>query len=369
MALTKPILFNIPAFDAGNSQLFTFNVIGGNQVVKNTLQILNNVTLQQVYQQTQTTFKFEHTVSANLLVNGTQYQARIQTVDAQNNVSPWSDPILFWCYTTPSFSFTNLPFDTIIINSSYNFEVTYNQLQGELLNSYTMNLYEVGGTVPISSSGVQYVSSSILPTLLSYLFTGFETGAVYQIECVGITVENTAISTGRINFSVIYEKPSVFTLMALENNCSGGYITIASNIVLIKGESNPDPPIYIDDKEVDIRGEGHWIRWVEGYSIASNFTFGLWFRDANPNTKLMEFSNVNGDKFWINYREGYLDDDNTNSLQIYVELYAQDVQYDLKYYIYSNYIDIPTDSEQIFMYMRRINNIYDLTIKNRGVIV
>ena len=42
MALTKPILNNVAAFDASNSQAFTFNVVGGSQVVGNTLTIKDN---------------------------------------------------------------------------------------------------------------------------------------------------------------------------------------------------------------------------------------------------------------------------------------------------------------------------------------
>ena len=34
MALTRPILYSVPAFDATNQYTFSFNVIGGDQVVK-----------------------------------------------------------------------------------------------------------------------------------------------------------------------------------------------------------------------------------------------------------------------------------------------------------------------------------------------
>ena len=39
MALTTPILYNVPAFDATKEQVFTFAVVGGSQVVANTLTI------------------------------------------------------------------------------------------------------------------------------------------------------------------------------------------------------------------------------------------------------------------------------------------------------------------------------------------
>ena len=75
MALTTPILYSVSAFDATQAQTFLFNVLGGSQVVANTLTIKNNATLAVVYSATQTTFKFEHILPANTLTNGTYYQA------------------------------------------------------------------------------------------------------------------------------------------------------------------------------------------------------------------------------------------------------------------------------------------------------
>ena len=69
MALTKPILNNVAAFDASNSQAFTFNVVGGSQVVGNTLTIKDNTTLNTVYNNTQTSFKLQHIVPAGTLSN------------------------------------------------------------------------------------------------------------------------------------------------------------------------------------------------------------------------------------------------------------------------------------------------------------
>lgn len=48
MALTTPILYSIPAFDAQNSFIFQFASIGGSQVVANTLTIKDNATLTTI---------------------------------------------------------------------------------------------------------------------------------------------------------------------------------------------------------------------------------------------------------------------------------------------------------------------------------
>ena len=69
MALTKPTLAQIAAFDATNPQQFKFFSQGGSQVTGNILTIKNNVTLEQVYKQMVTTFAYIHTLPANTLVN------------------------------------------------------------------------------------------------------------------------------------------------------------------------------------------------------------------------------------------------------------------------------------------------------------
>ena len=50
--MTKPIVNPVNAFDANNEHTFSFTSIGGNQVVKNEIQIKNNSTEQVVYQHT-----------------------------------------------------------------------------------------------------------------------------------------------------------------------------------------------------------------------------------------------------------------------------------------------------------------------------
>ena len=181
MALTTPILYSVPAFDAQNSFVFQFASIGGNQVIANTLTIKNNATLTTVYSATQTTFKFEHTLPANTLTNGTYYQATLTTKDAQGNISNASVPIQFYCYSQPSFEISNMPTGNIVTNSSYAFTVTYNQAQGETLNAYVFNLYSASGAL-ISTSNTMYNTNTSLPLSVSYLFSGFEDKTTYSIE-------------------------------------------------------------------------------------------------------------------------------------------------------------------------------------------
>lgn len=360
MSLTRPTLISVPSFDATQSYTFTFTVQSGSaQIVANELVIRNQTDNTVVYNEKQETFKYEHIVDADELTNGTYYNATVSVFDADGNQSPTSIPIQFWCYSTPSITFTNIPESNIITNASFNFTFTYAQNEGEALNSYVVNLYNAFQS-QIATSGVLYAQNGTPPYNGNYLFTGFEDNTVYYIEIVGTTVNGAIVSTGQIQFTVKYLRPDLFTLIELTNNCEEGYITLKSNIVLIEGESNPSPPTYIDDKEVDLTGNGSWVEWNDGYSISGNFLGRLWFRKPTPYAQIMQFSNTDGQTIILRYMQGY-ENVNAPDIQSYVELYVQSVNgYD--YYIYSNYIDTLPDASYYNVWLTRVNGIYQLQL-------
>lgn len=360
MALTTPILYSIPAFDATKEQTFTFASISGSQVVANTLTIKNNATLDTVYSETQTTFKFEHILPAGTLSNGTYYQAALTTKDAQGNESNPSTPIQFYCYAQPSFAISNMPAGNVVANSSYAFEVTYNQIQGEVLNAYVFNLYSASGAL-ISTSGTLYNTSTTLPLTVSYLFSGFEDKASYSVEVTGVTANGTQITTGRINFTTSYTSPDTFSFLFLTNNCKGGYVTIESNVIGIDAETNPDPPIYIDNKEINLRDDGAYVSWTDGYQINGNWTMRIWGRNFRPNKEIFRFSNINGDIIAIIYCE---DDKDKKS---WFEMRAVHGVNVWGYTTESVHINTPETIEQLCCWLRRVDNLYELKIENRGV--
>lgn len=360
MALTRPTLIAVPSFDATQPYTFTFTAQSGSaQIVANQLTIRTQSDNTVVYDEKQETFKYEHVVNADELTNGTYYNAVVSVFDADDNQSPTSIPIQFWCYSTPSITFTNIPANNIITNASFNFTFTYAQNEGEALNSYVVNLYNAFQS-QIATSGVVYTQTGTPPYDGSYLFAGFEDNTVYYIEIVGTTVNGAIVSTGQIQFTVKYEQPDLFTLVELTNNCEEGYITLKSNIVIIEGTSNPDPPTYINDQEVDLTENGSWVEWNDGYSVSGDFLTRLWFRSPNPYTQIMQFSNAQGQTITLNYMLGY---ENVESpdLQSYVEVYVQSID-GMEYYIYSNYIDTLPDTSYYNVWLTRVNGIYQLQL-------
>lgn len=361
--LVRPTMVSTPAFDATQEHTFTFVVQGSTaQITANRLTIRNQDTNDIVYQEQQETFRYAHVVNADELTNNTYYNATVVVIDAEGNESPESTPIQFWCYTTPTVEFDNLPENNIIQNASFNFQFTYNQVEGEAINSYIMNLYDSSGAV-ISTSGIQYATNGTPPYNGSYLYAGFENATAYSIELQATTVNGTIVSTGLVAITVQYTRPDLFTLLELTNNCDEGYISIRSNIILVEGESNPDPPTYIDNEEVDLRQDGSYVEWNEGYSISGDYLTRVWFRDPTPNTTIVQFSTADGQTIQVNYREGYENVD-ASDMQGYIEVYVQSYgeQQRLAYYVYSNFVDIQPDTGKYMLWLNRVNYIYDVRL-------
>lgn len=277
MALTTPTLMQQNAFDATQAHVFTFNVYSGSQITGSKLTIKNNATLETVYDGTETSYAFEHTVSANTLTNGVYYQASIQTMDAQGNFSPASNIIQFYCYSAPTLVFNNIPTANIIPSASFAFEVKYNQAEGEALDSYVFNLYTTAGTL-ISTSGRLYNTTTTVPTVFAYTFSGFNNGENYVVEVNAVTVEGTQITTGKQTVFVQYSQPGMFSSLYLTNNCKNGYITVQANVIGINGEADPMPPNYktlLGETVVELQGN-QYVQWTEGYEIPENFTLRIW---------------------------------------------------------------------------------------------
>ena len=285
--LTQPIINPISAFDATRAHSINFVVIGGAQVIANRLVIRDNQTGSEVYNKMQSTMKLEHTIPANTLKNGGYYNAVIYTIDSGNNESEASTAIPFYCYSQPSLTIDNIPATETIENGTYKFTGNYLQQENELLNSYQYTLYDSNRDI-LSQSPLIYYNTD--PTL-SYTFVGMSNDTSYYIELSGETINGTKITSGLRYFTVRYIQPASFAICDLVNNCENGYIQISSNIVAIDGKSNPDPPIYIDDKEVDLRDPDSWVEWNSGFRIQDDFTMRVWGRDFNDYQNIITLTN------------------------------------------------------------------------------
>lgn len=361
MALTRPILKEIVAFDATQNQTINFSSIGGDQVVKNKIIVYDptqygddGVSLLVVYTSTVETYQYRNSIPANTLTNGKNYDIKVITYNANNEESEISDAVNFYCYTTPTLQL-QLPIDQEINYSFYLFEVEYDQLEGELLDYVYYNLYDETGKL-INTSPKLFNDSETLPLTCDYTFYGFVDGAIYRIEAIGYTINGTEIRTPLTTFYVHYTEPILRSKLILKSICNQGYVSIKSNAYIANGTSNPDPPIYINES---ISGNvkqsvwaispnpvinyndntNYWVRFNQGFVVPKNFIFKYWFTVGTVNNNIIELDGDDGAYIKVSYQRCILGD--------YVQLYCSNGTK-----VHSNIIPHTNSLDQLFLWLK-----------------
>lgn len=300
MAMITPIAQTVNAFDSSNSNVFSFASIGGDQVVKNEIKIINNSTGVTVYTNVQTTYQFKQTVPSNTLTNGVYYAVAFRTYDVNNNVSSWSNYVPFYCYTTPTLSL-NINDGATLGSSSYEVVLTYSQTQGELLDYATFSLYTINDVLVQESR--ELYNSSTPPLTISYMLNGMENNQNYKLIVNTVSINGTVVSK-QISFNISYTQPSLLSLLSLDPKNCDGYIDVESNFISINGITNPTTPNYItigNNIELDNAGADYdithtttsrWVKWQNGFKIPKDFTLKYWFTPTNNNATILKLCNI-----------------------------------------------------------------------------
>lgn len=349
MALTTPILQNIDAFDSHDEQIFKFYSSGGDQVYSNRLVIKNNADNSIVYEQVQTTFKFEHTLPSNTLTNGTQYNAQVFTRNINEDESEASNTILFYCFSIPIVTITNLG-GGIINSSSYKFNGNYQQNEGEELESYIYYLYDNNEDL-IAASSTKY------DNLLEHTFSAFKDNYIYKINLKVTTVNGMTAESGIQTFSVNYTKPPISAVILLENIPDQGCIKINGDIINIEGISSSDSPIYINNEMLDLVSDGSVVNFDKGFNLEGDFTLKVWMKNPiNRQTFLGLYNqndtNDNPKRIELKYFDDRIDVYKTVGSQIY--------------YIYSDTIITPNSDDVVFIWLQRKGNLLTVKAENLG---
>lgn len=323
MALVTPIVNNIPAFDATESTNVTFTANGGDQIVKNEIQIINNATNVVVYSNTETTYTLGQNIPANTLVNGNYYKVAFRTYDISDNASEWSNYQPFYCYSLPTLNF-NVSEGQTIYTPNLDLTLTYNQAEGERLESAVINYYDTNNNL-ISTSGNLF-NSNTPPVVFEYPLKNFENNKTYRVQAEGITVNGTPITTGLISFHTNYETIENGSELYLTMDSCNGYINVRSAPVISalegENESNPETLSYIekeDDAMVDLtsvvgdldieNSYSPWIRWYDITPISNAFLFRLWFYPARTSFKVAEIvSTDESNRVTITFNRGRTED-------------------------------------------------------------
>ena len=299
MALVKPIINEIVAFDANVGSYITFSASGGDQVVANEIKIAINTTDESeivVYQNKVVSYSLSHTIPSHILTNGMYYKIAVRTFDALNNNSDWSSYQPFYCYTTPTLTLNIIDNQTITTHS-FNVMAVYRQQQSEKVEYAIIQLYDANGLL-VESSGYLY-NSTIPPLTFNYFISGLNNNARYSVSATVVTINGTVV-TKKATFHTDYGTiASTGVLEATVDSCNG-YINLRSSMLTnLIGFSNPDPAKYIDNEEIDLvcptatiddEVYSSWAKWDKGLIVPSNFLLRVWFYPARQPFKVIELT-------------------------------------------------------------------------------
>lgn len=332
------------------------------QQTGNVIKIYDNETNNLVYDETLTNYyKPECTVPANTLLNGKLYKVTVSVICSEGTSIP-SEPVLFYCYTSPSLAFRNLVQDQLIQSDTYKVELLYSQPEGEELEDYFVRLYSSEKAV-IYTSSVRYDTDNLFINI-----SGMENNTQYYFKAFGKTITGMDIETDYVLVTIRYLQPTIYSLVELNNNYHGGYVTIKSNILSLRARVYRDgeevDPSYIDGKFIDLRDPNTILKFEENYSVPPFFTIELRGCSFVQNSAPLVLSDGEHKSF-VYYRKGnFVGSDNQE--KAYFEFRIVD---ELIYTIVSNYIEIPSENELVGFQLTRRNNNYSLIACNYGEVV
>lgn len=345
-----PTIHAITPFDSsvGTTISFTWS---GNQIYKVRCRIKENESGSLVYDRTIDTMKTYFPIPADSgLKNGTDYVCYITVFDVNNTESAAPDTgKLFCCRSTPVFQLS-ITENEIIRASSFETVLSYTQPEGEALNAYRITLYSYQKTA-LQTSGTIYDTSP----LITWLLTSLENANQYYIRATGETVHGMVLDTGYILFTVAYTQSQVFSTLELNNLPDSGGIEVRSNIISTTGTAEHDV-IYIDGEKADLRD--NTVTYNIGFEVEGDFSHVVKLSHPNLNQPFLHLTDISKNtSITCFYREGIFH--NSNGNMAVIELKASSTA-DIHYVLYSNYFNIPGDSECICCCISRVGNYFNI---------
>ncbi len=198
-----------------------------NQAVSNRVIITDNLTQEQIYNRKQDGFKLNHIVPANTMEPGRSYIIRVQVYDSDGNHSNFSDGVLFYCYTTPLFYFSNMNNDDFVSEANLTLDLCYSQQEDEPLDEYAFYLYDPAKN-QIYTSDLFHTEKN-----LSHTVYGLSNHTVYYIRAFGKTKRGMSVDTGYIKINVKYNTVKANFSFEAANDKKTGCITLKTNILTV----------------------------------------------------------------------------------------------------------------------------------------
>jgi hypothetical protein len=360
----KPTITKIDAFDAtkGTTVYFGWR---GNAAFANELIIKNSETLDEVYRyRTERQMGLYHEMNiaegaTESFINGKLYQATLIVYDKDGVASNESDPITFWCFSTPTFEITNDFVNTgILTMSSVYLTFKYKQDENETLNEYTVKLYDSNNQLLHQS---KTYNTSISDGELVYRIEGLQNTHEYKVCVEGITIHGMEVNTDYVLFSIKYDKMGAGALVNLKD-IGDGKISIGSNFKILDATAYPDIPKYIDNEEVDLRKSGSYVEFDDGFIVDGNYECKVAFR-APSIGNLYTMKNVQGDTIRLSYEyyDIYNEENNDIVKKYYFRLNVSGKNTNIN--IVSDMFDKLTYGQKVVALIQHKNGYYNLKLK------
>lgn len=260
--LQTPSVYAITPFDPGREQVIEFYYTDS-QPCKNRLVITDNETGQVTYDKTTESMRLCAVLPGNTLSPGKQYLAQVQVFDFDNNHSNLSDPALFYCLASPRFRLSGIRDGDVLRSAAANLTLDYFQPEQERLKSYRFFLYS-GDRVLLSSSEPFYS-----PTPQPYAFTGLKNNTLYCLRATGETVHGVLLDTGYVEIAVSYGELPSNAVFSVENNYGGGYIQVATNVIVI-GYRLKNDSYRLADGALTL--EDNYLLYHSGFRVTDDFS-------------------------------------------------------------------------------------------------
>lgn len=354
MALATPVALSITSFDASNSQEFKFVCNGGNQSVANRLTIVNAVTHEVVYQNKVTTYAYTQRVSGGTLTNGLRYYFYFNTYDYNDNISADSNKVYFYCYSSSTITFENIPSSGVLNSASFKFVAVWNQAQEETLQYFQFFLYNKNKKLIDESQ--KYTSTNIPPIKFEHTFDGFEDDTVYYVSAKAVSTNGIESTSGLVGFGVNNDYSGEYFLIKATNYCTEGCNMIINNVHEIDGWTDGT---FVDDEHLLLNEWGQTAKWEEGVSFLNNsFVMLLWWKPVLFGNIIRLESEDGNIKFNLIFKRGIPTSGSTVAKDyILVEAFYNGHQYISKM---SNKITQLNNNSNVIVYMKVVGN--DVTI-------
>lgn len=267
--LPTPIVNAIAPFDPSTKHDISFIYIG-EQHNRIRCVITDNSNSQIVFDETVVKGGSIYTIPGDILTPSKQYLIQIQVLYVDDNEaiekqSDLSDIVLFYCFTTPIFSFNEIVNNLEYNSSDINLSLNYYQSENEPIKSFQFLQYDINDTL-INSSNTFYSTDK-----MQYAFYKMNNDSYYSFRAIGETSHGIKLDTGLIRIHVNYKTiPPNNVFLQLENNYCNGYITVTVNI--------KDISYRVNNEDYSFNGgklkleEGNYVTYYDGFLAEDDFS-------------------------------------------------------------------------------------------------